>query len=54
MNELKRNPYISFYQASSILYYRRLHGALRSLDDLKLLNDFSEDKIRQLQPYVEF
>lgn len=54
LNELKRHPYISFYQACAIVDYRRLHGALRSLDDLKLLNDFSEDKIRQLQPYVEF
>ena len=54
LNELKRHPYISFYQARAIVDYRRLHGALRSLDDLKLLNDFSEDKIRQLQPYVEF
>ena len=54
LNELKRHPYISFYQARAIVDYRRLHGALHSLDDLKLLNDFSEDKIRQLQPYVEF
>lgn len=54
LNELKRHPYISFYQARAIVDYRRLHGALRSLDDLKLLNDFSEEKIRQLQPYVEF
>ncbi len=54
LNELKRHPYISFYQARAIVDYRRLHGALHSLDDLKLLNDFSEEKIRQLQPYVEF
>lgn len=54
LNELKRHPYINFYMARSIVDFRRLHGDLQSLDQLKLLKDFSEEKVRRLQPYVTF
>lgn len=54
LNELKRHPYISFYQARAITDYRRLHGPLRSLDDLRLSKDFPPEAIERLKPYVEF
>jgi len=54
LNELKRHPYINFYMARAIVDFRRLHGDLHSLDQLKLLKDFSEEKVRRLQPYVTF
>lgn len=54
LNELRRHPYINYYQARAITDYRRLHGKLKSLDDLNLLNDFDEEARRRLQPYVEF
>lgn len=54
LNELKRHPYINFYQAKAIVDYRRLHGPLRSLQDLQLLPDFTPEKIARLEPYVEF
>lgn len=54
LNELKRHPYISFYQAKAIVDYRRLRGPLRSLQDLQLLPDFTPEKIARLEPYVEF
>lgn len=54
LNELKRHPYINFYMARAIVDFRRLHGDLQSLDQLKLLKDFSEEKVRRLQPYVTF
>ena len=54
LNELKRHPYINYYQAKAITDYRRLHGPLRSLDDLRLLPDFSEEVINRLKPYVCF
>lgn len=54
LNQLKRHPYINFYQARHILDYRRLKGPLRSLDDLKLLKDFTPRDIERLRPYVEF
>ena len=54
LNELKRHPYINFYMARAIVDYRRLRGPLHSLDDLKLLKEFTPEKIKQLEPYVEF
>jgi DNA uptake protein ComE-like DNA-binding protein len=54
LNELKRHPYISFYQARDITDYRRLHGPLRSLNDLRLSRDFPPEAITRLLPYVEF
>lgn len=54
LNELKRHPYINFYMAKDITDYRRLHGALKSLNDLRLSKDFPSDVIKRLEPYVEF
>lgn len=54
VNQLRRHPYISFFQAKAIADYRRLHGNLHSLDDLKLHRDFTDEARRRLEPYVEF
>lgn len=54
LNELKRHPYINYYQARSIVDYRRQHGPLLSLDDLRLLPDFPQETIDRLLPYVAF
>ena len=54
LNELKRHPYINYYQAKTIVDYRRLHGPLKSLDDLRLSRDFPPEVISRLKPYVEF
>ena len=54
LNELKRHPYINYYQAKAITDYRRLHGPLHSLDDLRLLPDFPVEAIKRLEPYVCF
>jgi DNA uptake protein ComE-like DNA-binding protein len=54
LQQLKRHPYLNFYQAKAILEYRRLHGPLKSLDDLRLSKDFSAEDIARLKPYVSF
>lgn len=54
LNELKRHPYINFHQAKAITDYRRLRGPLHSLQDLRLLPDFTPEAIARLEPYVEF
>ena len=54
LNELRRHPYVNFYQAKAITDYRRLHGPLRSLNDLRLSKDFPPEAIKRLEPYVEF
>jgi DNA uptake protein ComE-like DNA-binding protein len=54
LNELRRHPYINFYQARAITDYRRLHGPIHSLDDLRLSKDFPQEAIARLKPYVEY
>lgn len=54
LQELRRHPYINYYQARSIVDYRRLHGHINSLEDLSLSRDFTPEAIRRLEPYVEY
>ena len=54
LNQLRKHPYINFYQAKEICDYRRLKGPLHSLQDLKLLKDFPPAEIERLTPYIEF
>lgn len=54
LNELKRHPYINFYQAKDITDYRRLHGPIKSLQDLRLLKAFPQAAIERLLPYVTY
>lgn len=54
LNELKRHPYINYYQAKTIVDYRRLHGRIESLQQLSLSKDFPPEAIRRLEPYVEY
>ena len=54
LNELKRHPYINFHQAKAITEYRRLHGPIKSLYDLHLSKDFTDEAISRLLPYVEY
>jgi DNA uptake protein ComE-like DNA-binding protein len=54
LDELRRHPYINYYQARAIIDYRRQHGPVRSLRELQLLPDFTEEAIRRLEPYVSY
>lgn len=54
LGQLKSHPYLNFYQARSILDYRRLRGPLRSMDDLAAMREFSPRDIERLRPYLEF
>jgi len=54
LNELKKHPYINFYQAKAIVDYRRLKGDLKSLDDLSLLPEFPPHLLERLSPHVTF
>lgn len=54
LNQLRRHPYINFYQAKEICDYRRLEGPLKNLQELKLLKDFPPAEIERLEPYIEF
>ena len=54
LSELRKHPYINFYQAKAITDYRRLHGPIKSLQDLRLSKDFPQAAIDRLLPYVEY
>ena len=54
LNELKRHPYINYYQAKAIVDYRRLHGRIENLRQLSLSKDFPPEAIRRLEPYIEY
>ena len=54
LQQLRRHPYINYYQARCIVDYRRLHGRISSLQDLSLSRDFPPEAIQRLEPYVEY
>ena len=54
LQQLRRHPYINYYQAKAIVDYRRLHGTIKSLDDLRFSPDFPPHAIQRLKPYVTF
>ena len=54
LNQLRRHPYINYYQAKAIIDYRRLHGNINSLDELRFSKDFPPEAIERLRPYLEF
>lgn len=52
--QLRKHPYVNFYQAKAICDYRRLKGKLTNLSQLHLLKDFTSEAIERLRPYVAF
>lgn len=54
LQQLRRHPYINFYQAKAIIDYRRLRGPLKSLQDLRLSKDFPPEAIERLLPYIDY
>ncbi|MCR5076442.1 MAG: helix-hairpin-helix domain-containing protein [Prevotella sp.] len=53
LNQLRKHPYLNFFQAREICDYRRLKGKLTSLSQLRLLKDFPPEAIERLRPYVD-
>ena len=54
LQQLRRHPYINYYQAKAITDYRRLHGNIKSLQDLRFSSDFTDEDIRRLEPYIAY
>lgn len=54
LSQLRRHPYINFYQAQAICNYRRLQGPIHDLQELRLLKDFPQQEIERLREYVEY
>ena len=54
LSELKRHPYINYYQAKDIVDYRRMRGSLTTIEELRLMKDFTEKDIERLRHYLEY
>lgn len=54
LQQLKRHPYINYYQARAITDYRRLHGEITSIDQLGRMKEFKPADLQRLAPYLEF
>lgn len=54
LDQLKRHPYLNYYQARAIVNHRRTVGKINDLDDLHLLPDFPPEAIARLRPYVSY
>ena len=54
LQQLRRHPYLNFYQAKAITDYRRLHGRIEDIRQLRFSSDFTEDDFQRLTPYVEY
>jgi len=54
VNQMRRHPYINFYQARDIYEYRRLHGPLKDLTPLKNTGNFTDSELKRLEPYIKY
>ena len=52
--EMGRHPYMGFTRAHAIESYRKAHGSIKSINELRLLPDFTERAIARLQPYLSY
>lgn len=54
LQQMRRHPYINYYQAKAITDYRRLHGDIHSLQELRFCRDFTPEDIKRLEPYITY
>ncbi|MDD6787401.1 MAG: helix-hairpin-helix domain-containing protein [Bacteroidales bacterium] len=52
--EILRHPYISYEQTKALVNYRDKHQSIASIEVLYMLEEFSEDDIARLLPYLSF
>lgn len=54
LSQLRRHPYINYYQARAITDYRRLHGEIKDIREMKLLKEFTEFDLNRISPYLQY
>lgn len=54
LGELKRHPYINYYQAKDIVDYRRLYGDIHDVGQLRLMKDFTTHDLERIKHYIEY
>lgn len=54
LSELRRHPYINFYQARVIVELIRQHGPIKGPDRLSLFDEFNGQDLERLEPYLGY
>lgn len=54
VEQLKRHPYLNFYQAKAICELRKAKKHLSSIEDISILEEFSKSDITRITPYLNF
>ncbi len=54
IDQLKTHPYINYKQAKVIVDLRQRKGKINSIKTLQMLDEFSENDIKRLTPYLSF
>ena len=54
VTQLRSHPYLTFYQAKAISELRKREGNIRSIRQLLFLDEFTEEDIDRLKPYLSF
>jgi len=54
LDQLKSHPYINFYQAKAIVELRKKKGKLENIHEFYLLEEFTEDDLERIKPYLAF
>lgn len=52
--ELRRHPYIDFYQARAIIEFRRERGNIKGPEQLSFMEEFTDQDLIRLEPYLDF
>jgi DNA uptake protein ComE-like DNA-binding protein len=52
--ELRRHPYIDFYQARAIVEFRNERGTIKSPEQLSFMEEFTAQDLERLMPYLDF
>lgn len=54
IERINSHPYINFYQAKVIVEHRKKKGELKSLQQLKLYEEFTSQDFERIEPYICF
>ena len=54
LDELRRHPYLDYYQARAIVDYRNTVGPIKNNTDLIKINLIDESTARKITPYIQY
>ena len=54
LTELRRHPYLDFYQARAIVEYRNERGIIKGPEQFSFMEEFTAQDLIRLEPYLDF